>query len=70
VGVRSVLGVFSQGDMVSCIDPEGQEVARGLTNYSSSELDQIKGRQSREIEGILGYLVDEEVIHRDDLLPI
>ncbi|MGA1104396.1 MAG: glutamate 5-kinase [Pseudomonadales bacterium] len=70
VGVRSVLGVFSQGDMVSCTDPEGQEVARGLTNYSSSELDQIKGRQSREIEGVLGYLVDEEVIHRDDLLPI
>lgn len=70
VGVRNISGVFSQGEMVTCTDPEGHEVARGLTNYSSAELEQIKGRHSRDIEGILGYLVDEEVIHRDDLLSL
>ena len=61
---------FAQGELVACFSPEGREIARGLTNYSSKELDQIKGCRTQDIEGVLGYLVADEVIHRDDLLPL
>ena len=70
VGVRAVEGNFAQGELVACFSPEGREIARGLTNYSSKELDRIKGCRTQDIEGVLGYLVSDEVIHRDDLLPL
>ena len=70
VGISAVEGNFSQGALVSCQDIEGKEIARGLTNYSSAEMKRIKGKNSQDIETELGYLVDEEVIHRDDLLMI
>jgi glutamate 5-kinase len=70
VGVRAVEGNFAQGELVACFSPEGREVARGLTNYSSQELHRIKGCRTQDIEGVLGYLVADEVIHRDDLLPL
>jgi len=70
VGVRAVEGNFAQGELVACLSPEGREVARGLTNYSSQELHRIKGCRTQDIEGVLGYLVADEVIHRDDLLPL
>ena len=70
VGITSVDGTFSQGALVSCRDIDGKEIARGLTNYSSAEMKRIKGKNSQDIEAELGYLVDEEVIHRDDLLMI
>jgi glutamate 5-kinase len=68
VGVRSVQGQFSRGDMVSCRDSNGREIARGLVNYSASETRSIMGRASNEIESVLGYQVDEELIHRDNLV--
>lgn len=68
VGVTAVDGRFSRGEMVVCIDPKGQEVARGLANYSSEETRKIAGRPSREFEQILGYMDDEELIHRDNLV--
>jgi glutamate 5-kinase len=68
VGVRDVRGNFSRGDMISCRDQAGVEVARGLVNYSAQETRRIMGSPSREIEGILGYQLDEELIHRDNLV--
>ncbi|MBI3797300.1 MAG: glutamate 5-kinase [Deltaproteobacteria bacterium] len=66
-GVREVRGLFSEGECVACLDPHGHEFARGLVNYSSSDLERIKGARTRQIETILGYKVSNEVIHRDDL---
>lgn len=70
VGVRGVEGRFGRGDLVSCRDGEGREVARGLVNYSAAETRLIMGSPSREIEGILGYAGDEELIHRDNLILV
>ena len=70
VGVRGVHGNFSRGDMVSCRDPEGREVARGLVNYGAEDTRRIMGSASSEIEGILGYEFDEELIHRDNLVLV
>ena len=70
VGVRGVDGDFARGDMVSCRDVQGREVARGLVNYSAADTRRIMGSASSEIEGILGYLVDEELIHRDNLVLV
>ncbi len=68
VGVRDVRGNFSRGDMVSCRDAQDREIARGLVNYSAEETRRIMGSPSRDIEGILGYQLDEELIHRDNLV--
>ena len=70
VGITAISGEFSQGSLLSCCDSEGLEVCRGLTNYSSEELKRIQGKTTQAIEVELGYLVDEEVIHRDDLLMV
>ena len=70
VGVRGVQGSFARGDMVSCRDSNGREVARGLVNYGSQETRRILGLPSRDIEGILGYLREEELIHRDNLVLV
>ncbi len=70
VGVTQVSGDFSRGHVVSCLDQDGVEIARGLVNYSAIEADQIKGHPSKRIRDILGYLDDEELIHRDNLVLI
>jgi glutamate 5-kinase len=70
VGVRGVEGNFSRGDMVSCRDPSGREIARGLVNYSADETRRIMGSPSQDIEAILGYQVDEELIHRDNMVLV
>ncbi len=67
-GVREVSGRFESGDAVSCVDPAGQEFAKGLVNYGSAELAKIKGAKSTEIVKILGYKDYDEVIHRDNLV--
>jgi glutamate 5-kinase len=68
VGVKDVLGDFARGEMVVCVDEQGDEFARGLVNYSAAEARRIKGRPSSEIEKILGYVDDEELVHRDNLV--
>lgn len=68
VGVRLVKGEFRRGEMVSCVDEEGLEVARGLANYDAAEARKIVGRPSAEISQLLGYLAEEELIHRDNLV--
>lgn len=67
-GILWVSGDFEFGDAVRCVDENGVEFARGLTNYSSKEIEQIKGKRTDQIEVILGYLYYEEVIHRDNLV--
>ena len=68
VGVREVQGDFVRGEMVVCVDEHGREFARGLANYSAEEARRIKGRPSSEIEQILGYVDEEELVHRDNLV--
>lgn len=68
VGVKGVQGDFSRGDMVSCRDATGREVARGLVNYSAQETRLLQGSPSADIEKILGYAGDQELIHRDNLV--
>ncbi len=69
-GVRDIRGSFGAGECVRCVDDSGREFARGLVNYSSQELQKIKGSHSRKIESILGYKAYDEIIHRDDLVLI
>ncbi len=68
VGIKHVEGDFKRGDLVICLDFTGNEVARGLVNYSASETRLIMGRASKEIEAILGYIDEDELIHRDNLV--
>lgn len=70
VGVKSVSGSFKRGDLVSCIDPEGLEVARGLINYNADEAVKIAGLVSEQIAETLGYLNEPELIHRDNLVLV
>ncbi len=67
-GLKEVHGKFGTGECVRCVDPHGNEFARGLVNYSAPELEKIKGVHSAKIESVLGYKLTEEVIHRDDLV--
>jgi glutamate 5-kinase len=67
-GIMTVEGTFEPGDAVYCIDSEGDRIAKGLMNYSSSEMDRIKGKRTTEIEKILGYKYSDEAIHRDNLV--
>ncbi|PCI60253.1 MAG: glutamate 5-kinase [Methylophilaceae bacterium] len=70
IGVKEVVGHFERGDVVACIDIAGKEIARGIVNYNSQETGKIKGQSSREIESILGYVEESELIHRDNLVLI
>lgn len=67
-GVTAVEGHFERGDPVLVCDADGRELARGLIAYDSADAARILGRQSGEIETILGYRGREEMIHRDDLV--
>jgi glutamate 5-kinase len=69
-GVVKIRGAFDRGELVTCLGPRGKEFARGLVNYSASELEKIKGLQSDQIETALGYKYSDEVIHRDDLVVL
>jgi len=68
IGVTHVEGEFSRGELVVCCDDTGKEVARGLINYNYDETSQLMGRASQDIELVLGYVDDPELIHRDNLV--
>jgi glutamate 5-kinase len=70
VGVRQVEGRFRRGELVACLAPDGREVARGLVNYDSDEAQRLAGRASRQIEELLGYPGEPELIHRDNLVVL
>jgi len=67
VGVTAVIGDFTRGEIVTCVDHGGREIARGLVNYNSDEARRIIGQPSRSIEHILGYCGESELIHRDNI---
>jgi glutamate 5-kinase len=68
IGVHSVSGDFDRGAVIACIDDSGNEIARGLANYPSGDVKKIAGRSSLEIESLLGYMDESELIHRDNLV--
>ena len=67
-GITKINGNFKKGENVIILDQNDNQLARGLSSFSSVEIDKIKGKQSREIEKILGYLSKTEVIHKDDMV--
>jgi glutamate 5-kinase len=67
-GVVEVSGRFESGDCVRLVGPDGEEFARGLVSYRSSEVTSIAGRRSSEVEQILGYKMGDAVVHRNDLV--
>jgi glutamate 5-kinase len=68
IGVFDVTGEFERGEAVGCCDPDGNEIARGLVNYSAVETRRILKTPSSEIEAKLGYIDEPELIHRDNLV--
>ncbi|MFN8596935.1 MAG: glutamate 5-kinase [Anaerolineae bacterium] len=70
VGVTDVNGDFDRGDTIQVINANGREIARGIAAYNSIDLARLRGRQSIEIEAILGYTYGDEVIHRNDLVVL
>jgi glutamate 5-kinase len=68
VGVTRVEGTFERGDTIQVLNAAGRESARGMANYNADELARLCGRQSIEIETILGYTYGDEVIHRNNLV--
>ena len=68
IGVVEVGGDFGRGDVITCLDGQGRALARGITNYASSEARRILRRPSSEIESILGFVEEPELIHRDNMV--
>jgi len=69
-GVTKVMGNFEKGENIMIVDEKDKNLARGLSSFSSLEIDKIKGKQSGEIENILGYLSKSEIIHKDDMVRL
>jgi glutamate 5-kinase len=70
IGVVAVAGQFGRGEVVGCFAPDGREVARGLVNYAAQEAARIVRRPSSDIEAVLGYVDEPELIHRDNLVVL
>ena len=70
IGVLRVEGNFGRGEVVSCITPDGVEVARGLCNYGSADAGKIAGKPTADIEAQLGYIAEPELIHRNNLVLV
>ena len=69
-GVIKINGSFNKGENVLIVDHNEKHLARGLASFNSSEINKIKGKQSKEIEKILGYLSKSEIIHKDDMVML
>ena len=70
IGATAVDGSFERGEVVSIASPDGREIARGLVNYGAAETARILGRPTSEIEAVLGYIAEPELIHRDNLVVL
>ena len=69
-GITKVQGSFDKGENVLIVDHNENHLARGLISFNSNEIGKIKGKQSKEIEKILGYLSKSEIIHKDDMVTL
>ena len=67
-GITKIDGFFRKGENVLVLDQNNNQLARGLSSFSSDEINKIKGKQSKEIERILGYFSKTEIIHKDDMV--
>ncbi|HEY8024727.1 MAG TPA: glutamate 5-kinase [Burkholderiaceae bacterium] len=70
IGVIAVGGEFGRGDVITCVDESGRAIARGMTNYASSEARRIMRHPSSEIAAILGFVEEPELIHRDNMVLV
>lgn len=68
IGIREVRGSFGVGAAVRCLAEDGHAIGVGLSNYKASEIEQIKGHRSEEIEAIIGYKHSDEVVHRNNFV--
>jgi glutamate 5-kinase len=68
IGVTAVEGNFRRGDVIAVRTAAGQEIARGLANYASTEARLIARKPSSQIAGLLGFVNESELIHRDNLV--
>ena len=69
-GIKKVIGNFEKGDHIKILDSKRKEFARGLSSFSSNEINKILGCHSNEIQKILGYISKSEVVHKDDMVKI
>ena len=69
-GIKKVSGKFKKGDHIKILDNKRKEFARGLSSFSSEEINKIIGYHSNEIQKILGYVSKSEVVHKDDMVKI
>jgi glutamate 5-kinase len=70
IGATAVEGHFERGEVVSVVSHDGREIARGLVNYGAAETARILRKSSAEIESVLGYIAEPELIHRDNLVVL
>ncbi len=70
IGIVHAEGDFERGAVVACTNSAGHEIARGLTNYGSGETRLIARKSTPEIEALLGYIDEPELIHRDNLIVL
>ncbi len=69
-GVTKIKGSFDKGENVLIVDKNENQLARGLASFNSEEIDKIKGKQSKDIEKILGYFSKSEIIHKDNMVKL
>ena len=69
-GIVKIEGDFEKGENVLVVDENNKNLARGLSSFTSTEINKIKGKQSKEIENILGYFSKSEIIHKDDMVKL
>jgi len=69
-GIVDVVGVFKKGENILIVNSDGKELARGLSSFSSEEINKVKGLQSSQIENVLGYSSKSEIIHKDDMVKL
>jgi glutamate 5-kinase len=67
-GILKVAGEFSRGDVVGITDSDGRWIARGLSNYTATEIEAIRGKKTGEVRSILAESAYDEVVHRDNLV--
>ena len=68
--IKNVSGKFNKGDHIKILDNKKKEFARGLSSFSSQEINKIMGCHSNEIQKILGYISKSEVVHKDDMVEV
>ncbi|WP_310642893.1 glutamate 5-kinase [Limnohabitans sp.] len=68
IGMTAVSGDFSRGEVIAIVDGQGQEIARGLANYASAEARLLCRKPSTDVESLLGYVAEAEMVHRDNLV--